>query len=330
MEKQKYNELSEQVLSVLKKDGSDAALAYLGDCIKKNPNFLEAYTVRGELYTEMGNFHDALNDFEEVIKIDPKEPEAYFLRGLLYVKSGGDINKALNDFNKTIELDANHAGAYTNRANMYIKKEEFQKAISDCTKAIELSPDSMEPYYNRGLAYANIEEVGKALEDYSMVINLTPENAEAFAKRGLLHSQLGNVQEAIRDYNKFLELDPDNTKATLVQNALRELRNGKTSSTSTNGSGGSCYIATYIYGSYDCPEVLILRRYRDSHLSKSWYGRWFIQIYYMIGPKIVELFGDKKWFNGLWEPVLNKLVYQLRKSGIDISSCSDSDISKAK
>ena len=27
-----------------------------------------------------------------------------------------------------------------------------------------------------------------------------------------------------------------------------------------------------IYGSYDCPEVWTLRRYRDKFLSETWYG----------------------------------------------------------
>lgn len=36
-----------------------------------------------------------------------------------------------------------------------------------------------------------------------------------------------------------------------------------------NTTNGGCYIATAVYGSYDCPHVWILRRYRDSVLSKN-------------------------------------------------------------
>ena len=88
-------------------------------------------------------------------------------------------------------------------------------------------------------------------------------------------------------------------------------------------SSGGCYIATCVYGSYDCPEVWILRRYRDSDLSASWFGRCFIQIYYAVSPKIVGLFGNKKWFSSLWKPVLNKFVCKLLQSSIDNSPYSD-------
>jgi len=75
----------------------------------------------------------------------------------------------------------------------------------------------------------------------------------------------------------------------------------------------SCYIATAVYGSYDCPEVWTLRRFRDNELSSSWFGRCFIRIYYAVSPKIVELFGNKKWFSKLWKPIIDKIVRKLQK-----------------
>jgi hypothetical protein len=87
---------------------------------------------------------------------------------------------------------------------------------------------------------------------------------------------------------------------------------------------GGCYVATCIYGSYNCPEVWTLRRYRDYRLSTSWFGKKFIQIYYTVSPKVVELFGNKKWFSIFLKPFLNRFVRKLQKSGIDSSPYSDS------
>ena len=33
----------------------------------------------------------------------------------------------------------------------------------------------------------------------------------------------------------------------------------------------SCFEVIYIYGSYDCPQVWTLRRYRDCALAETWY-----------------------------------------------------------
>lgn len=77
-----------------------------------------------------------------------------------------------------------------------------------------------------------------------------------------------------------------------------------------------CYVATCVYGSYDCPEVLTLRCFRDNTLDKSWYGKVFIRVYYAISPCVVKQFGAKKWFNKLWRPVLDKIVTKIQKGDL--------------
>ncbi len=77
-----------------------------------------------------------------------------------------------------------------------------------------------------------------------------------------------------------------------------------------------CYIATAIYGSYDCPQVWTLRRFRDFTLSETWWGRLFILIYYFISPVMVNWFGRSRWFSRLWKPKLDKLVDKLNNSGV--------------
>lgn len=42
---------------------------------------------------------------------------------------------------------------------------------------------------------------------------------------------------------------------------------------------GGCYVATAVYGSYDCPQVWTLRRFRDYTLAETWYGRAFICVF---------------------------------------------------
>ena len=82
-----------------------------------------------------------------------------------------------------------------------------------------------------------------------------------------------------------------------------------------NNTGG-CYIATCVYGSYDCPEVWTLRRFRDDILAKSWPGRAFIRTYYTISPSLVRMFGSFAWFRNMWKPALNRLVQSLHRKGI--------------
>ena len=100
-------------------------------------------------------------------------------------------------------------------------------------------------------------------------------------------------------------------ESTSLNDVLRKM--GYFSSNSTSSSSEGCYVATCVYGSYDCPEVWTLRLFRDNTLSKSWYGKAFISFYYAVSPCIVKHFGEMRWFNNLWKPILDKIVTKMQK-----------------
>ena len=97
-----------------------------------------------------------------------------------------------------------------------------------------------------------------------------------------------------------------------------------TYSGATQKSGG-CYVATCVYGSYDCPEVWTLRRYRDFELAETWYGRLFIKTYYAISPTLVKWFGNTNWFKKMWKGTLDTMVTKLQEKGFDNTQYEDTD-----
>lgn len=82
-----------------------------------------------------------------------------------------------------------------------------------------------------------------------------------------------------------------------------------------------CYVATAVYGSYDCPEVWILRRFRDQTLLQSALGRRFVKAYYTASPSAVRLGGPVlRW---IARGPLALLVRVLRTRGVDDREYSD-------
>ena len=86
---------------------------------------------------------------------------------------------------------------------------------------------------------------------------------------------------------------------------------------------GGCYVATCVYGSYDCPQVWTLRRYRDDTLAATWYGRAFIRTYYAFSPTLVKWFGHTKWFKKMWQGKLDRMVKRLNDEGIADTQYND-------
>lgn len=119
-----------------------------------------------------------------------------------------------------------------------------------------------------------------------------------------------------KTYEEIRELNP-NFEAPPLPDVLEE-----STSAQQNNSGG-CYVATAVYGSYDCPQVWTLRRFRDFTLAETWYGRAFIRTYYAISPTLVKWFGNTEWFKNLWKPTLDRMVDKLNSNGVSNKPYND-------
>lgn len=123
-------------------------------------------------------------------------------------------------------------------------------------------------------------------------------------------SMMGNLEDKYRNRN-------------IVNDYVSKICKYNSSYTLPQESTGGCYVATAVYGSYDCPQVWTLRRYRDFTLAETWYGRAFIHIYYEISPTIVKWFGHTKWFKKMWKGKLDRLVEKLQSEGVDSTPYED-------
>lgn len=122
--------------------------------------------------------------------------------------------------------------------------------------------------------------------------------------------------------SKNTETNNQSPKTGFVAMDAQETHNNVPSSESKSGG---CYIATAVYGSYDCPEVWTLRRFRDLFLAERWYGRMFIKLYYAVSPIFVKWFGNTVWFKMFWKNTLKKMIEKLQKQGYGDSPYKDQE-----
>lgn len=116
-----------------------------------------------------------------------------------------------------------------------------------------------------------------------------------------------------------LQIKQNNGQITVeIDTVFRDLSSttiNSHSSTGGNTSKDGCYVATAVYGSYDCPQVWTLRRYRDYYLDKYWLGRIFIRVYYAISPSLVKRFKNNTKIKKYIRKYLDKKVRKLNKLG---------------
>lgn len=180
--------------------------------------------------------------------------------------------------------------------------------------------------------------------------------AEVCARAGMpdYQKQLGlcyGMGEGVeKDYEKalyWLEMalengynDEDDSVAQLIslfyeEKRERELNNLNSNYSASNSNysnpnssstkSGGCYVATAVYGSYNCPQVWVLRRFRDNTLDSTWYGKLFIKLYYLISPTILKIFGDNVRFKKFWKQKLDLMVNKLSQRGFESTPYEDKE-----
>ena len=127
---------------------------------------------------------------------------------------------------------------------------------------------------------------------------------------GMIHSSLGPPQRNDGSWIVQLSDVPGLEVDLKIEESRRKHSSG-------------CYVATCVYGSYDCPQVWTLRRFRDEYLAKSALGRAFIRAYYAISPKIVEAVGNTAVFRNFFRPILDRFVTKLNGKGYENTPYND-------
>lgn len=148
---------------------------------------------------------------------------------------------------------------------------------------------------------------------------------EAFALFAMYYFHMSKIEWAIEkegEIEKIIEAAESLIKYSDSQDNNQKVIDALKTHTRSNNRGG-CYIATAVYGSYDCPQVWTLRRFRDYFLKKSYLGRVFIKIYYTLSPTFVKWFGHYKGFNWIFKYPLDKFVQYLKDTGVSDSPYND-------
>src|SRR6516164_1826852 len=185
----------------------DKAIANYNDAIKLDPKNIVGFIGRGDAYTNKGDYDRALASYSEAIRLDPKSALALSDRGVAYAFKR-EYDKALADHNEAIRLDPKDAHAFRNRGVVYAYKGDDNRAIADFNEAIRLEPKSALTFRNRGDAYMNKGDYDHAIADYNEAIRLEPKSAHAFRNRGVVYAYKGDNDRAIADFNAAIRLDP--------------------------------------------------------------------------------------------------------------------------
>lgn len=193
----------------------EQAIAFYTDALKDtglaNDRRATVLNDRAVAYARIGQFKQALDDYNRAIGLFPEYAAAYNNRGnaLLTLSQPAE---AVKDFDRAVLLAPNYAAAYSNRATARIKLGEPAAALADFTKAIELMPSSAPPLSGRGLALLEIGKPHAAIRDFSRAVHADTRFASAYRNRAEARLLIGQRDEAVEDLSRAIAFDITNAE----------------------------------------------------------------------------------------------------------------------
>lgn len=130
----------------------------------------------------------------------------------------GDYEQAIAEFKEILKLDPKNVHALNNIAAAYFKLKDVDKAASYFTNAVDLGVANSTTYFFRGIIFdRHRNDKAKAIKDFSKAIELEPNFSKAYLNRALVYSSLKKYDKSIADYNKIVKINPASLK-TIIKN----------------------------------------------------------------------------------------------------------------
>jgi len=203
-------------------DKLDDAILDLNEAIRIDPKDSEAFRVRGEAKRLKNDLAGAMADDDQAVLLSPDEL-AYVNRALV-LRDKQDYTRAIADLDQAIVINPKSDLAYSNRGEVQRLKGGLDQSLKDLDKAVELSPKSPLALSLRGDTLRAKGEFDKAIQDYTAANHFVSDFAPAFVGRGLALQSRGDLEAAASEFEKALKLpsDVDRARAQPAQAVARE------------------------------------------------------------------------------------------------------------
>jgi len=117
-----------------------AARADLDQALKDTPGLAPALEMRAILSVGDSDYGQAIEDFKQLLKVAPKNPELLDQLGMLYALNK-QPRKAISSYSDALDVDAENFSALRGRADAYLNTGDHGAAVTDYEAALKLRPD---------------------------------------------------------------------------------------------------------------------------------------------------------------------------------------------
>jgi tetratricopeptide (TPR) repeat protein len=195
-------------------------LIFLAGCSRDPAIGRQKYIQSGIRYMEKDKVQEAVIQFQNAIKLDPRSSEAFYQLGKAHLANRDSVG-AYAVLRQAAELDPNRLDVHAALGEIFVQRHMFTQAEKEASLMIGKDPSNAAGYQLLGLSLAPQLQTEKAFEAFSKSVQLEDHNAVAHMNLGLAAVTLKRYADAETNLRHAIALDRQNRSC---KRALRPIR----------------------------------------------------------------------------------------------------------
>ncbi len=183
------------------------------------------YRLRAQEYFQEGNYPKARVAIRNVLKIDPKDAEAYFLYAQVEEKEKNWRN-AVTGYQQVVELDPGHDRAWLKLGKYYLEARAVERVDQAADRVLALHPDHVGAQSLKIAALAVGGHVDDALAQAEQLRTSAPKEVDPALLLASLYAARTRSAEAVTVILQALDAHPDSLEL-LDALAMTYIRDGR-------------------------------------------------------------------------------------------------------
>ncbi|MBT3921214.1 MAG: tetratricopeptide repeat protein [Nitrospina sp.] len=186
----------------------EEAVEQFQQAIKINPYYSKAHNNLGYSLSELKRFDEAMEHYQHAINIETNYAEAYNNLANTLGQTG-KLKESVAYYNEAIRFKGDYAEAYFNLGVLLNRLGKTEEAIIKLEKALEIKPGFISAHNHIGSLLGQRGDFAGAIAHYRQAINFDPEFAKAHNNLGSTLAQQGKFAEALAHFERAINIDPD-------------------------------------------------------------------------------------------------------------------------
>ncbi|MCE5299776.1 MAG: tetratricopeptide repeat protein [Spirochaetia bacterium] len=141
------------------------------ESFKSDEEKVKDFIAKGLDYADKNEHEKAIKEFENALKISPRDEDTMFNLGLVYIDEK-EYGFAYDIFKKIININPHHIEAFNNLGLVFARKGKYSDAVFVYEKGIEYNPDAAILYNNLGNVCYDSGNFEKALAMFKKACEL--------------------------------------------------------------------------------------------------------------------------------------------------------------